>query len=156
MKKYLFSIALLLCPGIVLAQSVSNEMAFKFDPTSSTTDAEKVRIHILFHCSIFNYRMHTTLSPDKPVILSPGSYTILETDATEFGFFRNNQANNLPVLMNFEKNKDYFFRISRMESVVSGIQIDELTENAFKMQMFANDVNPKPTVIRIHQSTATQ
>jgi|GEM_PF-1856199 hypothetical protein len=158
MKKYLFSILLLATFGSLFAQSAPKATPAAFDPKAPFTNTETVRIHLIFRSvNAFNYRLHTTLNRTKPIGLNPDSYTVLETEATAIGFFKNEQLDNQPLLLNFEKGKDYFFRITRNAPLTFlGITVDELTETAFKMELFANDIATKPTIVPLDDKMATR
>jgi hypothetical protein len=131
------------------AQSITADQAYAFDAQLLDVPEDEVHIHILHKTvSIFNYRLHTTLQ-DDPIKLAPNSYTLLETDATEIGFFRNTRVNNLPIKLRFEPGKNYFLRITRWDGFLWQFDIDELSEREFSMELFANNVEPKPKVIAI-------
>lgn len=149
MKNILFLSFAVLLSCSSYAQAIVADQAFEFSAQLLDVPEDKVRIHIL-HKSVglFGYRLHTTLQ-DEPIKLSPNSYTMLETSAEEIGFFRNASANNLPVRLRFEHGRNYFLRITRWDGFAWQFDIDELTEREFAMELFANNVDPKPKVIAI-------
>jgi len=136
------------------AQSIAADKAFEFNTQSHSVPEDQVHIHILHKTvSVFNYRLHTTLQ-DEPLKLSPNSYTLLQTNATEIGFFRNTKVNNLPIKLRFEPGKSYFLRITRWDGFQWQFDIDELTEREFKMEFFANSIDPRPNKLSFFSDQA--
>ena len=154
MKNILFLSFAVLLTCSSYAQAIVADQAYAFDAQVLDVPEDRVRIHILHKSiSLFNYRLHTTLQ-DEPIRLSPNSYTMLETSAEEIGFFRNANVNNLPVRLRFERGKNYFLRITRWDGFLWQFDIDELTEREFAMELFANNVDPKPKVVTIRELQA--
>lgn len=131
MKKYLYSLLLLAASGSAFAQ----------------TNTDAVKIHILYKGN-FDYNLKTTLNADQPIALAGWTYTLLETNAEELTLLRGKEQT---ATLAFEKGKDYYFRISYPEpSSFQGANVDELSANAFKLELYANRrINAEPKLAKI-------
>ncbi len=132
MKKYLFSLLLLAFFGNAFAQTHTND---------------GVRIHLLYKGN-FDYNLKTTLNVDRPIALAAWTYTLLETNVEELTLLRGKEQT---ATLLFEKGKDYYFRISYPEpGSFYGANVDELSANAFKLELYANRrINTEPKMAKI-------
>lgn len=132
MKNYLFLLLLIAFYSRAFAQI--------------STD-EPVRIHVLYKGTI-DYNLKTTLNANNPIELLAFSYTLIETNTPELTLLR---GKDQITTLSFEKGKDYYFRISPVEPLsFRGIDVDEITPNAFKLELYANRrINTEPKHAKI-------
>ena len=145
MKPVLF-VFIITCFSVgAFAQTAANQ-AFEFESSVTAENADKVRLHIFYTASpLLNYRLFTSLQ-DEPIRLKPRDYVLLESEGQVIDFFRNPAVNNMPLRLNFERGTDYYFRMSRSVDGAWDVNIDEMTERAFQMEIFASNASPKPVV----------
>lgn len=132
--------------SLTISAQTANTLGFEF--SSMDTDYEdKVRIHLVYTpaTTLFAYRLHTSLQEEA---IKVKDYVVLVTEDEQINFFRNTQVNDLPVRLSFEKGKDYYFRITfnAGDGFSNGFSITEMTERAFQMDIFANNISPKPKI----------
>jgi len=144
MKQFFLMIAFTSFSAIACAQVTAGQ-AFEFEAPITTDNADNVRLHIFYSSLFSNYQFFTSLQED-PIKLKPRSYVLLESEEEIIDFFRNTAVNDMPVRLKFERGKDYYFRISRSVDDAWDINIDEMTERAFQMEIFISNASPKPEV----------
>ncbi len=146
MKNFLLVIAFFTFSVAMYAQTAST-FAFEF-PSMDTDYADKVRIHLVYTpANLLAYRLHTSLQ-EEPIKLKSQDYIVLVTENEQINFFRNTEVNDLPVQISFEKGQDYYFRIALNtgDGFWNGFSITEMSERAFQMDLFANNISPKPEI----------
>lgn len=134
-----FSVFCLLSP-------VWGQSQFTFAPPTDVAE-DVAYIHVLHKAetgTLLGLRLRTIFTPEDPVKVSPNSYTLLKVSEDHIGFFSNNSEQTQPWLMDLERGKHYFLRFTRMGFELN---VDELTEREFEMELFFNniDVEPKRT-----------
>ena len=129
-----FSFLLVVC-------SVEGQSRFTFEPQANTDD-DVAYIHILYRVDAgFGFRLRTTFDPDNPVKLTPNSYTLLKVAENYIGFFSNAAAQTKPLVLDLERGKHYFYRFTRFDFELN---VDEMTEQEFRMELFFNHTEPTP------------
>ncbi|MDX1941521.1 MAG: hypothetical protein SFU99_13265 [Saprospiraceae bacterium] len=103
---------------------------------------ETVRLHLLHQGRMNGFCLKTHLNYDKPVRLAPQSYTVLEFNDAQLGIIQELNFSEQMIYLNFEKGKDYYFRISQTTNAYP--TIDEMSANAFKMELLLNDIDFHP------------
>jgi len=145
MKSFLFVLFFACFSGVAFAQTTANQ-AFEFQSAVTAENADKVRIHIFYTAGpLANYRLFTSLQ-EEPIRLKPRNYVLLESEEQVIDFFKNPAVNDMPLRLEFERGKDYYFRISRSVDDPWDVNIDEMTERAFQMEIFASSASPKPEI----------
>lgn len=116
---------------------------FTFEPQANATK-DVAYIHILYKTetlTLGKFRLRTTLTPDDPLRLAPNSYTLLKVAEDHVGFFSNYDEQTRPWIMDLEPGKHYFFRFTWLPLQVN---IDELTQREFEMELFFNNIAVEP------------
>lgn len=144
MKNFLLVMVGLALSLALSAQTTTN-LAFEF-PSLEEEYADKVRIHIIVR-GVLSYRLQTTLQ-EESLKVKRHEHTIIVADTEQIGFFSNSVVNNLPVLLSFDRGQDYYFRITFNPNDFASHrwEITEMTERAFQMQLFANNISPVPVI----------
>ncbi len=132
MKQLILTLLLAVLAGGVVAQS---------------EHPETVRLHLLHRSNVCSFQLKTHLNPDKPVKLAPQSYTMLEFDETQLGIIQDINFAEQMVFFDFEKGKDYYFRISRNEDQAPVVQ--EMSANAFKLELLLGGIDIYPVKYRL-------
>ncbi|MBK7871868.1 MAG: hypothetical protein IPJ74_14895 [Saprospiraceae bacterium] len=136
MQKIIFTLLL-----IVSAMSIS----------AQSEHPETVRLHLLHQGRMTGFCLKTHLNYDRPVRLAPQSYTVLEFNDAQLGIIQELNFSEQMIYLNFEKGKDYYFRISQAENAYPAI--DEMSENAFKMELLLSDIDFHPTTHKFKTNT---
>ena len=126
----------------------SKQLHFPFNQGVENTYKDQVRIHIFYNPdALIGYRLYTSLE-EEGIRLRNNDYVLLVTNEEKINFFRNTSVNNLAVQLEFERGKDYYFRITRSSDgvLLNNFRIDELNKRAFKMELFINNKEPKPEI----------
>ncbi|MEN0046793.1 MAG: hypothetical protein AAF806_07045 [Bacteroidota bacterium] len=143
-----FCITLFLFGTVIMSAQDTKNLHFPFNQSTANTYKDQVRIHIFYNPdALIGYRLHTSLS-EEGIRLRNNDYILLVTNEEQINFFRNTAVNNLPVQLDFERGKDYYFRINRSSDgvLMNNFMIDELNKRAFKMELFINNKEPKPEI----------
>ncbi len=107
---------------------------------------ETVRLHLL-HQSDQCFSLKTHLNAQQPIRIAPHSYIVLEFAETHLGIIQDINFADQMTSLEFEKGKDYYFRISAADG--ESAQIDELPANTFKMALLFNRMDFYPPVHRL-------
>lgn len=144
--RILFCVSMILFGVLGMSAQDTNTVPFPFNKSVEKTYKDQVRIHIFYNVEgLISYRLRTSLD-EESIRLRNNNYALLVTNEEKINFFRNAAINNLPVQLEFERGRDYYFRISRSCDGISNFMIDELSKRAFKMELFMNNREPKPKV----------
>ncbi|MEL6718308.1 MAG: hypothetical protein AAFP82_06305, partial [Bacteroidota bacterium] len=112
MRIFLFAFLTLFGVSSLLAQSTDN-LQIAFNQSIEKDYQDQVRIHLFYNPdALIAYRLPTSLT-EEGVKLKGNDYVLLVSDKEQIGFFKNSAANNIPLQLNFERGKDYYFRINR-------------------------------------------
>lgn len=127
-------------------------MALAFGLSAQTDHPETVRLHLIHKGEQCGFRLKTTLNHTSPVKLASKSYNLLEFKEKQLGIIQEINFAEQMIYLNFEKGKDYYFRILQMPGQLP--MIDELTENAFKMELLMSDIDFYPIEHKLFGDTA--
>ncbi|MEM1326598.1 MAG: hypothetical protein AAGI23_11620 [Bacteroidota bacterium] len=157
MRNYLFLMIALMAS---LTTFQAQDLAYTFNGKTTASHENDVRIHLTYLApngwGMGKYRLQTNLQ-EEPIKILNDDYTLLVSDQEKIAFFENDKVNNLPLALTFERGKDYYFRITNLfpiGSAVAQYEVDELTEREFQMQLFANDISPKPIIYDLRSGEA--
>ncbi len=140
MKKIIFTLLLSLTISWSVAQSYSTETA---------------RIHLMYKGGDLPFKLKTTMNPQCPFKIKPQSYTIIETSLEEIGLIQELDFAEQAVSLHLKKGSDYYFRLAYAPGAGTW-NIDEMSANAFKLELLANRINFDPKVYRLPMENTVQ
>lgn len=140
MKKIIFTFVLAVVASWGMAQSYSTETA---------------RIHLMYKGGDLPFKLKTTMNPQCPFKIKPQSYAVIETSLEEIGLIQELDYAEQAVSLHLKKGTDYYFRLAYI-SGSNTWNIDEISANAFKLELLANRINFDPKVYRLPMENTFQ
>lgn len=129
--------------SLCVAGTLAAQSQFTFEPTTDASQ-DVAYVHILYKTESFTIpglRLRTTFTPDDAIKVKPNSYSLLKVTEDYIGFFSNDPDQKKPLILDLEKGQHYFYRFTLLPF---NMNIDQLTEDEFEMELFFNRIDKEP------------